>query len=53
MPTLRPFGRHAHLTFARRELNWAPKTSLQDGLRKTIEYFEELLRAIPAGGAGL
>jgi len=52
LPADDPVQRRPDLTFARRELNWAPKTSLQDGLRKTIEYFEELLRAIPAGGAG-
>ena len=51
LPADDPVQRRPDLTFARRELNWAPKTSLQDGLRKTIEYFEELLRAIPAGGA--
>ena len=52
LPADDPVQRRPDLTFARRELNWAPKTSLQDGLRKTIEYFEQLLRAIPAGGAG-
>ena len=52
LPADDPVQRRPDLTFARRELNWAPKTSLQDGLRKTIEYFEELLRASPAAGAG-
>jgi UDP-glucuronate decarboxylase len=51
LPADDPVQRRPDLTFARRELNWAPKTSLQDGLRKTIGYFEELLRAIPAGEA--
>jgi UDP-glucuronate decarboxylase len=48
LPADDPVQRRPDISFARNELNWAPNTSLKDGLRKTIEYFEDLLRTIPA-----
>jgi UDP-glucuronate decarboxylase len=52
LPTDDPVQRRPDISFARSELNWAPKTSLKDGLRKTIEYFEDLLRTIPKDAIG-
>jgi UDP-glucuronate decarboxylase len=52
LPADDPVQRRPDISFARSELNWAPKTSLKDGLRKTIEYFEDLLRTIPKDAIG-
>lgn len=38
-----PKLRRPDLTRAREVLKWEPKTSVEDGLRKTIEYFAELV----------
>ena len=48
LPSDDPVQRKPDISLARNEMNWAPKTSLKEGLRKTIEYFEALLRTIPA-----
>jgi len=32
------------ITMAKRELGWEPKVMLEEGLRRTIAYFDELLR---------
>jgi hypothetical protein len=32
---------------AKKLLAWEPRVQLQDGLMKTIEYFEQLLRSEP------
>jgi UDP-glucuronate decarboxylase len=52
LPADDPVQRRPDISFARSELNWAPKTSLRDGLRKTIEYFQDLLRTIPKDAIG-
>ena len=52
LPADDPVQRRPDISFARSELGWAPKTSLQDGLRKTIAYFEDLLRTIPTDSSG-
>jgi UDP-glucuronate decarboxylase len=36
--------RQPDITLARKELDWEPKIKLRDGLVKTIEYFEELIK---------
>jgi UDP-glucuronate decarboxylase len=43
-----PRRRQPDIALARRILDWAPATSLEEGLRRTIAYFEGLLSA----GAG-
>lgn len=43
LPSDDPRQRQPDLTRTRDELGWEPKTSLQDGLVKTISYFDELL----------
>ena len=44
LPVHDPQRRQPDLTLARRELGYAPRVTLDEGLRKTIAYFEELLR---------
>ena len=33
------------ITLARKELKWEPKVDLETGLKKTIEYFDTLLKS--------
>jgi len=40
LPQDDPVQRKPVIDLARNELGWEPKVSLEDGLRKTIEYFE-------------
>ncbi|KAK3929115.1 UDP-glucuronic acid decarboxylase 1 [Frankliniella fusca] len=41
-----PQRRRPNITVARKQLNWQPKVSLQQGLQRTIDYFQkELLRS--------
>jgi UDP-glucuronate decarboxylase len=44
LPMDDPLQRCPDISFARQELGWEPKGSLDDGLRRTIAYFDELLR---------
>jgi UDP-glucuronate decarboxylase len=44
LPIHDPQRRQPDLTLARKELGYAPKVSLDEGLRKTVAYFEELMR---------
>ena len=44
LPEDDPRQRKPDLTRARELLNWEPRTSLDDGLAKTITYFRERLR---------
>jgi UDP-glucuronate decarboxylase len=39
-----PRQREPDISLARQALNWNPKISLEDGLLKTIDYFERLLK---------
>jgi UDP-glucuronate decarboxylase len=39
-----PTQRQPDITLAREKLDWEPKIQLEEGLRKTIPYFKELLR---------
>ena len=38
-----PRQRRPDISQARTTLNWAPKTPLKDGLKRTIDYFDQLL----------
>jgi len=46
LPTDDPKQRWPDITMARKILGWEPKMALEEGLRKTIAYFEEVLQAI-------
>ena len=48
LPPDDPTQRRPDITMAQRELAWAPTVQLQEGLLKTIAYFDALLKA-PAG----
>jgi UDP-glucuronate decarboxylase len=43
LPADDPMQRQPDISLARSELGWEPKVQLQEGLRKTIEYFDRLL----------
>ena len=43
LPADDPRQRKPDLTYARQELEWEPKVSLDDGLKETIAYFRRLL----------
>ena len=42
-----PLQRQPNLTLARRELSWEPTTELEKGLKLTIAYFDQRLKAPP------
>lgn len=44
LPQDDPKQRRPDISLAKKTLNWEPKTSLEEGLKKTIAYFEEWLR---------
>ena len=44
LPQDDPTQRCPNITKARDHLDWQPVTPLQEGLKKTIAYFDELLR---------
>ena len=44
LPADDPTQRCPDITLAKAELGWEPKIALQDGLKKTIPYYEDLLR---------
>jgi len=37
--------RKPDISIAQEKLGWQPKVPLREGLRKTIDYFDDLLRA--------
>lgn len=47
LPSDDPKQRQPDITQARQRLGWEPTTPLRDGLKKTIEYFDRLLREAP------
>jgi UDP-glucuronate decarboxylase len=51
LPSDDPKQRCPDIALARSALGWEPRTPLEDGLKRTIAYFESLLRAgsLPAG----
>ncbi len=47
LPADDPRQRQPDISLARSALKWAPKTQLEDGLKKTIAYFDATLAEIP------
>jgi UDP-glucuronate decarboxylase len=45
MPIDDPMQRKPDITLARKYLEWDPEVVLEEGLKKTIAYFEEILRS--------
>lgn len=46
LPADDPTQRKPNIDLAKKELNWEPKIQLNEGLVKTIEYFDNLLKEI-------
>ena len=44
LPQDDPKQRRPDITLAAKELHWSPKIALEDGLKRTIDYFDRLLR---------
>ncbi|MDL2303594.1 SDR family NAD-dependent epimerase/dehydratase, partial [Dysgonomonas sp. OttesenSCG-928-D17] len=44
LPSDDPRQRRPDITLAKEKLNWEPKIQLRDGLVKTIEYFDKILK---------
>ena len=42
-----PKQRRPDITIAKKELNWSPTIELNEGLKYTIEYFDDLMRKEP------
>jgi UDP-glucuronate decarboxylase len=51
LPEDDPKQRQPDIGLAQELLKWTPRVQLQEGLRKTIEYFEELLSSDHADAA--
>ena len=45
LPVDDPLQRCPDITLARNELKWEPKVDLETGLRKTVDYFDRLLKS--------
>lgn len=43
LPSDDPQQRQPDISLAKKELDWEPKVSLEEGLRQTVEYFDNLL----------
>lgn len=52
LPADDPQRRRPDITRAEQVLGWQPKVSLEDGLQRTIAYFDELLRSASPRSAG-
>jgi len=46
LPQDDPKQRRPDISLARKHLNWEPRIQLENGLRKTIDYFDKKLRDI-------
>jgi UDP-glucuronate decarboxylase len=44
LPKDDPIRRKPDISFAKKYLDWEPVVSLEQGLRKTVEYFEKMIR---------
>jgi UDP-glucuronate decarboxylase len=51
LPDDDPVQRQPNITLAQRKLGWQPTMSLENGLARTIAYFDELLSRSWAGAA--
>ena len=51
LPVDDPLQRCPDITLARRELGWEPKVDLDTGLKRTIEYFDKMLKSNRAAAA--
>lgn len=47
LPSDDPKQRQPDITIAKNELDWSPKTELAEGLKYTIEYFDDLMKKEP------
>jgi len=47
LPSDDPKQRKPDISLAKKELNWSPKVELSEGLKYTIEYFDELMKKEP------
>jgi UDP-glucuronate decarboxylase len=47
LPSDDPTQRQPDITIAQKKLGWQPTVALEEGLRKTITYFENILRKTP------
>ena len=45
LPKDDPVKRQPDISLAKEKLNWQPSYKLEDGLKKTIEYFDNYLKA--------
>jgi UDP-glucuronate decarboxylase len=45
LPQDDPKQRRPDITLAKAKLGWEPKVPLSEGLKKTIDYFDAMLRA--------
>ena len=52
LPEDDPRQRRPDISLAQAQLGWAPKVALDEGLRRTIPYFEHLLATLPKGMLG-
>jgi UDP-glucuronate decarboxylase len=43
LPSDDPRRRRPDITLARERLGWEPKVNIEDGLKKTIQYFREII----------
>jgi UDP-glucuronate decarboxylase len=50
LPSDDPMQRKPDITLARTTLNWEPTIQLEEGLRRTIAYFDDLLCGRPVHG---
>ena len=49
LPEDDPRQRRPDIGVAQAQLGWTPKVALDEGLRRTIPYFEHLLATLPKG----
>jgi len=45
LPSDDPMQRQPDIDLAKKELDWSPKIQLEEGLLKTIHYFDQLLKS--------
>jgi UDP-glucuronate decarboxylase len=45
LPSDDPMQRQPNIDLAKKELGWSPKIQLEEGLAKTISYFDALLKS--------